>query len=291
MSEDRPLHPVSARTISPAISLVVLLALLAAVGYGFFQHGMAKQLAAQNEQMSAALKDTRSQIEALSARLNAMAEPAQAKPLPRAATTSQAHALKPTASSQRRADDPRWKQLQSRLDQQGQDIQSTRQDLANTRTELSGSIARTHTELVALQKKGERNYFEFDINKSKEFHRQGPVGLRLRKANTKHRYADLDLMVEDAELSKKHVNLYEPVMFYPAESRQPLEVVINSITKDHIHGYVSTPKYTSAELAAIAPPAGASGSEAASGNEQLAAQSPAGAAASSTPRRRLDPPK
>jgi hypothetical protein len=294
MSEERPQIPAFPRTISPAIALVVLLALLAAVGYGFYQHGLAKQMAAQNDQMNSALKDTRAQIEALNARLNSLAEPVQAKPLPRAVTSSQGRALKPAASRHRQADDPRWKQFQSRLDQQGQDIQSTRQDLASARTELSGSIARTHGELVALQKKGERNYYEFDINKSKEFHREGPVGVRLRKANTKHKYADLELQVEDADLSQKHVNLYQPVIFYPAESRQPLEIVINSITKDHIHGYLSTPKYTAAELAAMAP--ADNDSSKASGNESSGGNSATQNASSAleTPtvhRQRLEPPK
>ena len=72
----------------------------------------------------------------------------------------------------------------------------------------------------------------------------------MRKANTKHQYADLELMVEDAQLSKKHVNLYEPVRFYPGEDQQSVEMVINSIRKNHIHGYISMPKYSSKELVA-----------------------------------------
>lgn len=148
--------------------------------------------------------------------------------------------------------------MQSQLDQQGKAIadtrsqlESTRGDLSNTRTELTGSIARTHDELVLLQKKGERNYFEFDIAKSKEFQREGQFSIRLRKANTKHQSADLDLIVEDRKLSQKHVNLYRPVMFYTPDSTQPAELVINDISQDHIHGYVSSPKFRQSELASI----------------------------------------
>jgi hypothetical protein len=61
----------------------------------------------------------------------------------------------------------------------------------------------------------------------------------------------LALLVEDRELSKKHVNIYEPVLFYPVDARQPIELVINSINKNHIHGYISQPKYSQAELAAL----------------------------------------
>ena len=48
------------------------------------------------------------------------------------------------------------------LDAQGQALDATKQDLVSTRTELQGSIAKTHDEIVVLQRKGERNYYEFD---------------------------------------------------------------------------------------------------------------------------------
>jgi len=130
-------------------------------------------------------------------------------------------------------------------------LAGTQGDLVNTRTELSGSIAHTHDELVLLEKKGERNYVEFDIAKSKQFRRAGPLELRLKKANSKHDFADLDLLVDDRNLTQKHVNLYQPVLFSTPDSPQPVEVVINSIAKDHIHGYVAAPKYRQSELASM----------------------------------------
>ena len=64
--------------------------------------------------------------------------------------------------------------MQSQLDAQNKAIEDTRTelastqgDLSNTRTELTGSIARTHDELVLLEKKGERSYYEFDIDRTK----------------------------------------------------------------------------------------------------------------------------
>jgi hypothetical protein len=104
---------------------------------------------------------------------------------------------------------------------------------------------------VVLQKKGERRYYEFDIPKSKQFSPAGNMSVKLRKANVKHQFADLDLLVDDRTVTKKHVNLYEPTMFFTGDNEQPIQVVINSITKDHIHGYVSEPKYLKSELAAM----------------------------------------
>jgi hypothetical protein len=224
-----------------------------------------QQMAVQNQQMTAELNTTHSQLDALSAKVSALSTSLEPKPAPAPAARSAAAAsgrVQRTGTRRSAAQDARFKKLQSQLDEQGKAISDTRNDLASARTELSGSIARTHDELVVLRKKGERNYYEFDLQKSKsspfsfasgctsQFKREGPVSLCLRKANTKHGYADLELMVDDRNLSQKHVNLYQPVMYYQPEMQQPVEIVINQIDKDHIHGYVSAPKYKPSELAA-----------------------------------------
>ena len=78
----------------------------------------------------------------------------------------------------------------------------------------------------------------------------GPLSLTLRKTDTKHANVDLMLLVNDQEISKKGVNLYEPVWIYETQNAQPLQVVINKIEKNWVHGYVSAPKYGRAELSA-----------------------------------------
>jgi hypothetical protein len=193
-------------------------------------------------------------MDALTAKVNALAVSNETKA---AATNIPASAVvmatsRPHATHRASAEDLRFKKLQSQVDAQSKEIEDTRNSLTNTSTELTGSIARTHDELVVLEKKGERSYSEFDLQKSKQFQREGPVSISLRKANTKHQYADLQLMVDDRNLSQKHVNLYQPVMFYQPDSQRPVEIVINNITKDHVHGYVSSPKYLQSDLAAMA---------------------------------------
>jgi hypothetical protein len=221
--------------------LVVLVA--GAGAYGIHAHNVSKQLAEQNTTLNASLNATRDQINAVSSRVDALtAQVAAEKPAPQPSVY---------AASSRHREDPRWKKMQGRLDDQAKQIDATRQDLATSRTELQGSIATTHDELVLLEKKGERSYYEFDLDKSKQFQREGPVGVRLAKANTKREYADLELMVDDFKVSKKHVNIYEPVMSYSSSKRQ-IEVVINNISRNHIHGYVSEPKYKSGDLEAAA---------------------------------------
>jgi len=102
---------------------------------------------------------------------------------------------------------------------------------------------------VALEKRGERNYVEFDLTKSRQFQRIGPLPVSLRKADTKHKKYDLALIVDDNELSKKQVNLYEPIWIHTDNGAQPAMVVVNRIEKNLVHGYISTPKYKASELA------------------------------------------
>lgn len=239
-----PIRAARARGVLVALFLTVA----GLLGYAFRQHYQVTRLSAENDAMVSTLKDTRAQMLALSAKIDSLGVPSpeQPQPVKKQATPGQRH--RPVV--RHNANDPRFKRLQTQLDAQGRAIESTRQELSTARTELQGGIARTHEELVVLEKKGERNYFEFDLDKSKQFQRTGPVAISLRKANTKHLYADLELRVEDAQVSQKHVNLFQPVMFYTSGEGRPVELVINSIRKNHIHGYISAPRYSPSELAA-----------------------------------------
>jgi hypothetical protein len=228
----------------------------AGIGYAVYEQHSAQKLSAKNAQVTAQLNSTQGELDStqgqlanLSAKVNALAASAQQQAVASAAN-------KPAAAHRAYVMDSRLEKLQTQLEAEGKaidqtrtDITSTQGDLSNTRTELTGSIAKTHDELVSLEKRGEHNYFEFDIAKSKGFKHEGPIGIRLGKANSKKGYADLMLIVDDRNLQQKHVNLYQPAMFYEPDSPQPVEIVINDISKDHIHGYVSAPKYRQSELA------------------------------------------
>jgi hypothetical protein len=247
MSEETSFHFPSSTPFH--VAGAALLALIIAAGaYAIHEHSAVKQLTAQNSAVTSTLNATRDQMSALNSRLDTLTvQQATEKPL----APVYRKPLTP-ASTHHRIDDPRWKKVQGQLDDQAKQIDSTRQDIANARTELQGSIAMTHDELVLLEKKGERSYYEFDLDKNGQFQREGPVGLRLRKANTKHEYADLELLVDDLKVSKKHVNIFEPVLSYSGDRKMPVELVINSIGKNHIHGYVSEPKYKAGEVEAMA---------------------------------------
>ena len=235
-------------------------AVVLAGGYSIHEHNAAQKLSAENTQMSATLQDTKGQLDTLASKVNAISE-AEAQRQQAAEAAAQRARVTHTATARRPkgVDDKRWKEIQAKLDAQrqaidanGKAIDDTRSDLAGAKTELSGSIARTHGELVTLQRKGERSYFEFDVDRSKQFRATGPVGIKLKKANTKHQFADMDLMVDDVAVNQKHVNLLQPVIFYAGENGRPIELVVQRISNNHIHGYVSTPKYKDSDLEAMA---------------------------------------
>lgn len=250
----KPTAPEPASPWAVIVAVVLACALLISLGYDWHERNTARSLtrdlASQQQDMSVALNQARSRIDALTAKINSIVTaPAPAPTAPSVAPTSR------RAARPRAVEDRRWRKMQDQLVAQQKEIDTTQQNLEQARTELAnnlnstkdeldGSIAKTHDELVALEKKGERNYYEFDLTKSKQFKRVGSLSLSLRKTNTKHDYFDLAMIVDDFTLDKKHVNLYEPVLVYPSDSQQPLELVANRIDKNGIHGYVSEPKYT-----------------------------------------------
>ena len=134
------------------------------------------------------------------------------------------------------------------------ELGSTKDELQKTITNLnkvtgdlgvqSGYIATNAKELAALKRLGERNYFEFNLGKTKQPQRVGDVTLLLKKADPKHNKYTLEVMADDKRTEKKDKNLLEPVQFYVAKARQPYELVVNDIKKDQIVGYLATPKDT-----------------------------------------------
>ncbi len=258
----------------PAAVVVLLFTTVVCFGYLLHERHQSQDLASANKTLTASLGQVQQQLDSMTARLNTLgnkpetitatpvtlpvAPQPQEQPLPKPRPmTRQQHAARVHRAS---AEDSRWRKMQDQLSDQEKAIASTREQveknrqdlqgqLTSTHDELSGSIARTHDELVALEKRGERNYIEFQIDKSKQFQRVGPIGLSLRKADTKHRRYDLMMMVEDQQLQKKSVNLYEPVWISVSDRPAPVELVVNEIHKNLIKGYVSEPKYRKSELA------------------------------------------
>ena len=128
------------------------------------------------------------------------------------------------------------------LDATRTDLNATRDDIANSKRDLSTLIARNSSELADLRRKGERDYFEFDIVKTKEFKRVGDIMLQLKKTDVKKQKYEVVINADDKALQKKDRLANEPVTFLVGDGHQRYELVVNSVEKDRIRGYISSPK-------------------------------------------------
>ena len=117
---------------------------------------------------------------------------------------------------------------------------------------MSGLIARNHDDLEELKRKGDRNYYEFTVQKSKTPQRVGPVEMSLNKTDQKKSKYTMTVLADDKSIEKKDKTAGEPVQFYVkgAQHYAPYEIVVFDVGKNQITGYLSTPKSAGASTAA-----------------------------------------
>ncbi len=132
------------------------------------------------------------------------------------------------------------------------DIATTRTDLDATRTRLdsavgdlgmqSGLIARTREELDELRRRGEKDYHEFTLLKGQPPVRLATVSLQLKKADAKRSKFTLNVFADDRKVEKKDKTILEPLQFYTGKDRHLYELVVFSVEKNKVSGYLATPK-------------------------------------------------
>src|SRR5215470_4448690 len=143
------------------------------------------------------------------------------------------------------------------------DIADTRSDLEATKAKLesakgdmgvmSGLIARNHDDLEDLKRRGDRNYYEFNIKKAKNAQRVGPIQVNLNKTDPKKSKYTMTVIADDRQIEKRDKTSGEPVQFYVGGARgTPYEIVVFTVGKDQISGYLSTPKDAGAPATAPA---------------------------------------
>ena len=126
------------------------------------------------------------------------------------------------------------------------ELQKTISDLKSVRGDLgvqSGLIATNGNELAALKLRGERNYIDVKLGKTKQPQRFGDITLLLRNTDAKKNKYTVQVMADDKLTEKKDKSINEPVQFYTAKGGHiPYELVINKVDKNQIVGYLATPK-------------------------------------------------
>jgi chromosome segregation ATPase len=132
------------------------------------------------------------------------------------------------------------------------DLASTKTDLQQTKSDLkqvtgdlgktSGLVATNGDQINELIRRGERNIVKFNISKkSKGFQKVGDISLLLKNADQKKNKFTLTVQADDKQVEKKDRNINEPLQFYVSNSLY--ELVVNTVGKDQVSGYLSTPKY------------------------------------------------
>ena len=117
-------------------------------------------------------------------------------------------------------------------------LQSTMGDL----NVQSGLIANTRTDLEALKHKGDRQYYEFSLLKGAKPQALSTVALQLKKTDPKRGKYTLDVTADDKTIEKKDRNQSEPVQFYTGRDHMLYELVVWTVDRNKITGYLSTPK-------------------------------------------------
>jgi type II secretory pathway pseudopilin PulG len=132
------------------------------------------------------------------------------------------------------------------------DVAATKTELANAESQLkrvtgdlgvtSGLVATNSKELDILKHKGDRNYYDLNLTKGAKPYPISGISLELKKADTKHSKYTLVVESDDKKIEKKDKNVDEPVQFYTGKDKLLYELVINTVNKNQVVGYLATPK-------------------------------------------------
>ncbi len=122
------------------------------------------------------------------------------------------------------------------------DLDATKNNLQMARSEMGTLIARNHDEIDQLRRMGQRDYFEFTVQRKAGAQKVGSVQVELKDTNTKKNQFTINVLADDKSFEKKNRSVNEPIFFYVEGSRAAIELVVNKVTKSSATGYLSVPK-------------------------------------------------
>jgi hypothetical protein len=125
------------------------------------------------------------------------------------------------------------------------ELDATKAKLESTIGDLglqSGLIAKTRDDLETLKHRGDRNYYEFTLLKGAKPQPVSTVSLQLKKTDAKRGKYTMNVTSDDKTIEKKDRNQNEPIQFYSGRDHMLYELVVWTVDKDKVTGYVSTPK-------------------------------------------------
>jgi hypothetical protein len=122
------------------------------------------------------------------------------------------------------------------------DLDATKNSIQMARSEMGTLIARNHDEIDQLRRTGQRDYFEFTVQRKTGATKVGGIQLVLKDTNPKKNQYTINVLADDNSFEKKNRSVNEPIFFYTGGTRSALELVVNKVTKSSATGYLSMPK-------------------------------------------------
>jgi small-conductance mechanosensitive channel len=122
------------------------------------------------------------------------------------------------------------------------DLDATKNSIQMARSEMGTLIARNHDEIDQLRRMGQRDYFEFTVQRKGGATKVGSIQVELKDTNTKKNRYTINVLADDNSFEKKDRSVNEPIFFYTGGTRQAIELVVNKVTKTTATGYLSVPK-------------------------------------------------
>jgi hypothetical protein len=132
------------------------------------------------------------------------------------------------------------------------DLDATKNSIQMARSEMGTLIARNHDEIDQLRRMGQRDYFEFTVQRKGGATKVGSIQIELKDTNTKKNRYTINVLADDNNFEKKDRSVNEPIFFYTGGTRAALELVVNKVTKSTATGYLSVPKAAGATSASTA---------------------------------------
>jgi chromosome segregation ATPase len=134
------------------------------------------------------------------------------------------------------------------------DLDATKNSIQMARSEMGTLIARNHDEIDQLRRMGQRDYFEFTVQRKGGATKVGSIQIELKDTNTKKNRYTINVLADDNSFEKKDRSVNEPIFFYTGGTRTAVELVVNKVTKTTATGYLSIPKAAGAASASAATP-------------------------------------
>lgn len=122
------------------------------------------------------------------------------------------------------------------------DLDATKNSIQMARSEMGTLIARNHDEIDQLRHMGQRDYFEFTVQRKGGATKVGSIQIELKDTNTRKNRYTINVLADDNSFEKKDRSVNEPIFFYTGGTRAALELVVNKVTKSTATGYLSIPK-------------------------------------------------